>query len=320
MYIYYRYVKREEHEILAHVLIPKDSHSEPRPVIVNWHGGYLVGGHGLYPPIFPQFIINLALKHSAVIISPDYTLLPHQDGLAAIQDDILAFHSWLNCQLPELLEKRVPGAFIDVSRLLVHGASAGGYVALAHALAEPAAIGALSLSYPMIDFDTDWWKKGIKAVNAPNPFHYPDEAFPANDDDVKARIETYRNGPRESVTGIDRVAVGMWIARIGLFHDVFNPNGRLDENELVWLNRRVKTGARLPERIWVLHGSGDTAVPPDTSTLFAAVMEAQGRKVRLDMVDGKEHGFDMAASENWQGANDPLILEATAWLAETWLN
>ncbi|KND94613.1 putative carboxylesterase, partial [Tolypocladium ophioglossoides CBS 100239] len=312
------YVVRDDHPIVAHILLPKNPPQGPRPVLIHWHGGYLVMAHGLYPPFFPKFILDLAKKHSAIIISPDYTLLPHKDGLAAVQADVQAFHGWMQSSLESFLANKAPSHQPDLSRILLNGGSAGGYVAMSHALASPKSFRALGLEYPMIDFDTEWWRNGSRAVGAPNPGQLPDSDFP-DDADVKERIKQLRNGPRVSATETERQGFGASIARAGFFADVFSPGGKLDDDPTVWLNRRVRQGAELPERIWVLHGDVDAAVPVDTSLAFAETLKQQGRAVRLDVVKGMDHGFDMAPAHGWKGPEDPLILEATSWLAEKWL-
>ena len=81
----------------------------------------------------------------------------------------------------------------------------------------------------------------------------------------------------------------------------------------------MQGGAALPERVWVLHGDSDSAVPVETSLSFAQTMEKQGRPVRLDVVKDMDHGFDLFPGKDWKGSDDPLILDATAWLAEKWL-
>lgn len=317
------YVVRDGHAIVAHILLPRNPPPGPRPVLINWHGGYLVMANGVYPPFFPQFILNLAKKHSAIIISPDHTLLPHKDGLAAVQADVRAFHAWMQSSLTSFLANKEPSCQPDLSRIFLNGGSAGGYVAMSHALAFPRSFRALSLAYPMIDFGTEWWRKGSRAVGAPNPGQLPDSEFPANDADLKQRILQIQNGPRVSATGTERQGFGASIARAGFFADVFSPGGKLDDDPTVWLNRRIRQGAELPGRIWVLHGDVDSAVPVDTSLAFAETLKQQGRAsrgtLRLDVVRGMDHGFDMAAANGWKGPEDPLILEATAWLAEKWL-
>lgn len=277
----------------------------------------MVEAHGLYAPYFSEYLLDVATKYDAILVSPDYTLLPRKHGLQDVQDDIKAFHHWLISDFSKVLAEHSVEA--DLSKILLHGGSAGGYAALSQALAFPDAFKALSLLYPMLDFDTEWWHKGTKALGLPNPVKVPDEFFPTHEDLVK-RIDEARNGQRVSYGGEDRVAFGVIIAQAGLFQDVFNPNGDLSDDKTVWLNRRVKDGAKLPGRIWVLHGDDDTAVPHETSLTFAETMEKQGRPVRLDIVKGVDHGFEGTASATWKGRQDPLITDGVSWLAESWLS
>ncbi len=315
-----RFVTRDGHAILAHILLPKNALSRPRPVIINWHGGYLVIAHGLYAPFFPQFILDLAKKHSAIIISPDYTLLPHKDGLAAVQADILALHEWLVSSFASILAAKAPSYEADLTRVLLNGGSAGGYVATSHALAFPNFFRALSLTYPMLNFDTEWWRKGSLATGSPNPMLLPDDAFVSDTKAIKEQIQQFQDGNRISATGdTERQAFAPSVARAGLFLDIFNPQGKLDNDSSVWINRRIQAGAKLPERVWILHGGADSGVPADTSIAIAETMKGQGRPIRLDIVEGKDHGFDAEPSAGWKAEKDPIILNGLAWLVEQWL-
>nr|AEV21231.2 putative alpha/beta hydrolase fold protein [Periglandula ipomoeae] len=313
---------RENHPILAHIILPRSylsSSSKPSPVIINWHGGYLVAGHGLLPLFFPPLLLSLAKKHSAIIISPDHALLPRKEGLSSVQADAEAFHHWLHSSFADTLAEKAPSYEPDLTRILLHGGSSGAYLALSSALSHPKSYRCLSLMYPMIDFDTDWWRKGSRAVGAPNPGCLPDAAFPVDDQVVMDQLEKFREGPIVTIPGAERDGFGACVARAGLFPEIFNPGGKLDDDSAVWLNRRVEQGSELPERIWVLHADGDTVVPVETSLSFAQTMKQQDRPVRLDIVKGLDHCCDMAVTEDWKGSDDPVVFGAAEWLVEKWL-
>ncbi|EFY85816.1 hypothetical protein MAC_08128 [Metarhizium acridum CQMa 102] len=74
------------HEIRTDVLVPETPLSGKRPVIVRFHGGGLVMGDSLYLPFYPQWLTDLALAHGAIIISPNYRLLPEATTPQIFQD------------------------------------------------------------------------------------------------------------------------------------------------------------------------------------------------------------------------------------------
>lgn len=61
----------DSHEIHLDVLLSKDFAARPdgAPVILRFHGGGLITGASLTPLFFPQYLLDLAVKHSAVIVS-----------------------------------------------------------------------------------------------------------------------------------------------------------------------------------------------------------------------------------------------------------
>ncbi|KAA8648031.1 alpha/beta hydrolase [Aspergillus tanneri] len=61
------------------------------PVLV-YHGGGFVGDR-LYEPWWSDWLLELALAQSAMIVAPDYRLLPEATG-ADIMDDMDAFWTW----------------------------------------------------------------------------------------------------------------------------------------------------------------------------------------------------------------------------------
>src|ERR1051326_3341962 len=75
------------HQITTDVLVPSklitssqstssSEASQTRPVILRFHGGGFVTGSSLFPDFFPKWALELALRQSAVIVSPNYRLLP----------------------------------------------------------------------------------------------------------------------------------------------------------------------------------------------------------------------------------------------------
>ena len=305
--------------------MPKSLPAGTHPVIINWHGGGLITGSAIFPPFFPAWLPAFAISHSAILISPDYTLLPASKGLAAVTADIATFWAWLHTSLPSIFSSLKPGHQLDLSRILVNGGSAGGYLAISLALSHPQEIRAVAVAYPMLDFDSDWYRRGSHAVGAPNVFHMPDDMLPSVDA-VRAQIQEMASGPVVAAAGTERSGAFGALAHYGLMRELlFDPEGTLDASIDVWPIRRVKAGLDLPKRVWVMHGDEDSGVPVDGSRVFysEAMKAASGKKreIRLDIVPGMDHGFDSGPvpERGWKGPDDPLIRDALAWLAEVWL-
>lgn len=155
-----RYKVFDGHEIKAAVLIPHSLPKGSHHVILNVHGGFWMTAHALFAPFFPKFEVRLALQHSAIIISPDYRLLPTKNGMLDIMEDLDDFWDWSRSQLPAVLGRAAPGYALDFSRLLVSGGSAGGYCAAQIALSRPDKISAVALLYPALDMEDRHWYDG----------------------------------------------------------------------------------------------------------------------------------------------------------------
>lgn len=106
---------------------------DPRPpVIVRWHGGGFVVGHRMYEPWFAQWLLDLAEDHGAIIVSPDYRLLPESTG-KDILSDVAHFWRWVQKDLPQHMEREnLPRP--DISNILCCGESSGGFISVYCAL------------------------------------------------------------------------------------------------------------------------------------------------------------------------------------------
>ncbi len=90
-----------------------------RPVVIWLHGGALIMGsrNGV-----PKQLQELAREHGFVVVSLDYRLAP-EAKLADIIEDLKDGLEWVRTSGPEQFDA-------DSSRIVVAGASAGGYLAL----------------------------------------------------------------------------------------------------------------------------------------------------------------------------------------------
>lgn len=112
----------------ASILLPKDVHQGICPLIVRWHGGGLVNGHRLYTEWLPPYIITHAQRSQAIVVLPDYRLLPGISSSLDILQDVQDFFVWLfegdfKTHLPT-------GLCADLDSVLVSGESAGGWLAI----------------------------------------------------------------------------------------------------------------------------------------------------------------------------------------------
>jgi acetyl esterase/lipase len=109
-------------------------------------------------------LLDLALAQSAIIVTPDYRLLPESTGLD-ILSDLAGFWSWIPQNLNSELEILFPGTGIqvDLRRLLVTGQSAGGYLAVQSALLQPdAGIKAVIATSPMLHLRDRYWTEAYE--------------------------------------------------------------------------------------------------------------------------------------------------------------
>ncbi|KAH7110529.1 Alpha/Beta hydrolase protein, partial [Dendryphion nanum] len=139
-----------EHSINVGILYSKKldatPSSEHHSTITRFHGGGLVSDSSLFVPSFAPWILQRAERHSAVIVSPIYQLIPEscvRDTLDDIED------IWA---LPSNLQQEASLA-IDITRIMTTGDSAGGYLSLQLGLSHPDQIRAVTASYPSIDVE-----------------------------------------------------------------------------------------------------------------------------------------------------------------------
>ncbi|EME84087.1 uncharacterized protein MYCFIDRAFT_202888 [Pseudocercospora fijiensis CIRAD86] len=259
------------------ILVPKQLPSGKHPVLVRWHGGGFGTGHRLFAEWFGDWTLNLALRHSAIVISPDYRLMPESKGVDILQD-AADFYSWLFDKAPEALPQ---GIDIDLLKILVTGESAGGWLALQAGFLIPDRVGAIISHYPMVDMRSPHFTQKYEKQLMETPQIDPqilDEYV------VKMKpgsIVTSRIPPE----GSEFVAI---MFQQGSFPKYFGTEKELHPLEM------LETATSFPP-IWLIHGTKDSMVPVASTEKFAAALE----KVLPDtpsyvtMQEGEEHGFDL---------------------------
>ncbi|KAK9323822.1 Alpha/Beta hydrolase protein [Lipomyces orientalis] len=288
------------HEIKADIMIPKTLSSGKYPVVVRFHGGYLITGSRLFADWFPSWLVEYALLHSAIIVAPDYRLIPESTG-ADINADVADFWTWVHRDLPSFLYSLGSGISVDTEKVLVVGESAGGYLAIQSALSQPC-ISAAIAAYPMIDLKSDFFSKAFEKPimgSAMLPATVIDEHLA----DMK---------PNQIVSSAEpptRGELAFAIVQQGRFTDFFgNGPPALFPMEQLELIQSVPP-------LFIFHGRDDTAVPVEESESFVAKLKTRlpESKVLLVLEPG-EHAFDSTATLETPWLKQGLDFVTNEWL------
>lgn len=283
--------------IPASILVPKTITAGTHPLWIRWHGGFLVTGHRLYADWFPQWALDLALKHQAVIVSPDHRLMPEATGLD-ILEDVKDFFTWLFA--PENLAKYLPdNVNVDLNHVLMNGESAGGWLAWHSAVLYPERTAAVVAHYPMLDLHsrhfTERYEKQLFTPPAPQlPAHLLDNHLKALKGD---EVVTSAIPPKRVPLCIVTLQQGRKADLLGAEKSLY-PLDVLDSL------------SSLPPT-WILHGKADSVVPVEGTRKYAAKLRERlpQAQLRLSLEEG-EHGFD-----NHGPDGEPASLEM-AWVKE----
>ncbi|KAJ5495085.1 hypothetical protein N7539_000201 [Penicillium diatomitis] len=293
----------DNHDIQLSVLIPKALLSQTaipqkkRPVIVHFHGGFLIAGTRTYSDWFATWLVELALSRGAILVTPDYRLLPESTG-RDILSDLNDFWSWIKIDLASNVSTVHPSSTIqpDLDKVMVMGGSAGGYLAaqsmLLHPEIHPSAV---VLVYPMVHLrDRFWNEKYEKPMYGTTLLPYepveehlrnlPDGAIVSNDKDLDKGL------------GSSRSEMALRIVQNGRFLDFLGTDSNLFPLE------NISRATTMPPFVWIYHGRQDSAVPYYGSERFVEELRRHKPdvKVRFEGHDG-DHGFDagLTISEGW---------------------
>ena len=296
-------------EFPAHILIPKSiaasTTPEKYPVLVRFHGGYLVTGSALYTEWLPDWAIDLVVKSEAILVMPDYRLLPEASG-QEILEDVKDFWTWVASDvngLSSYLSRLNSSISVDFGKVAVYGESAGGYLAIRSSLFPEDSWGnnkgftgpkAVIAAYPMTLLKKDWYSV---ASETKSPFGVPqlDEGL------LNDHIADIGKGGEKIVISADppaRLEIAVTMVQKGRWTEIFKRDG----GEGLWLDEIIEDlDVREEKRPYLLtfHGTKDTAVPWEDTEEW---VEIYGKKFGEDRVkgvwrEGMEHGFDTSMDE-----------------------
>lgn len=199
-------------------------------------------------------MIEYALSNDAIIVAPDYRLIPEANG-TEILNDIEAFWDWLRTFLPPFAQANSWKARPDLSRILCVGQSTGGCLAVQSALIHPELnIKAVVTLYSPLEYD-------VPSFTVPHPRRILG-TMPPPPRQAEAIIRAYmkKNKGRVRTAGDpaeswDLLLAIMQQGRVLSFMNASPglPDTRLD---IIPLLREVK---KIPP-LWLIHGREDTVV------------------------------------------------------------
>ncbi|KAE8375513.1 Alpha/Beta hydrolase protein [Aspergillus bertholletiae] len=309
------YKKVGDHEIRADFIIPHAQCTGKRPLIVRFHGGGLITGDSLSMEWFPQWLLDLAKEHNAVIATANYRLLPEATSLD-IFEDIEDFWTWLHSlDVEQLLLSCVNPTKLDLGRIITAGESAGGLLSVCLALAHPDEIRAATASYPCIDMASAHF-------SAPNPVPLTDPPVPESlIDETLAQIKP---GSIKSYALLpDRLDLMLAAIHYGRLTHLYERGIESSHRRGARypLERIDQPDAKIPcGGIAIIQGLQDDVVPAGGNQNFVekARQVLKGKpgvdKIILTLREGS-HGFDIPTCLEEQWIQEHLKGAVAAWLA-----
>lgn len=285
------------------VMIPKATHSGPRPILVRFHGGFLVLGHAMYPDWFAQWAIDYALLHSAIVVAPNHRLFPESTGLE-ILSDIRDFWTWIQHDLPAYLKSVGSEVTPDYSKVLAFGESAGGYLAIMSGLTQPDLVNAVIAAYPMTYIDSDWYRV---ASSAKAPMGAPQVPVAVFEEHVKGtpegKIFTGEFQP-------ERLPLALSILQSGGFVGLGDDESLFPDRVL----EKLSADRKVPF-LFAFHGTEDSAVPCEQTQKFVGKWEEKfGKESVVGKWEKADHGFDGETT-----LEEPWLQEGLTGVTKAWI-
>ncbi|KAH7019615.1 Alpha/Beta hydrolase protein [Ilyonectria destructans] len=292
------YKEVQGHKINLDILIPKNLTSGTYPLIVRFHGGFLISSASLYPDWFQPWLVEYALQHKAIMVSPNYRLMPEAAGLDVLEDlsDIWSFvHGDLQTRLGN-------GLKVSYDQILVTGDSAGGWLAVQSALSPFTKAQAVITSCPMIDIKIPFFTTAFERSILGFPM------MPA--DKVDNYIANLKGKPVvSSASPPDRLDLALAAIQHGKYAEI------LGEDPSLYPMHKVKEVESIPPML-IMHGMNDSAVPYRSSEAFVEQVKAVHPETRImyKAVPDLEHGFDLQATLETHWLKDGLDFITPIWL------
>lgn len=260
--------------------------------------------------IWPVWLSELALKHGAVIISPNYRLMPEATS-TEIYQDVEDLWTWIHTPaLANILAQHSTPAELDLDRIMAIGGSAGGTLSLYLALAHPTEIRSVAVAYPGTDM-------GAPAYNQPREGPVWGQSFPESafhDVMEKVKIGT----PVSSVVSPERSAFMVACIQHGHLGELYKRGSEDTPVETLFPIARLKQSGGLVPRggVVIIQGRQDSVIPMAEIEKFVArarELTPSADDIMFVARDG-EHGFDLSSQLDDSWLQEALKRGIEAWL------
>ncbi|VUC28511.1 unnamed protein product [Clonostachys rosea] len=253
-------------------------------------------------------LLALAVRHSALIVTPDYRMLP-ESSLDELMQDIEDFWNWVQTRLPECVRNQTDGVVeVDLSRIITSGESAGGFLSLITGLNHAEGVRSVMAAYPVVDVRSSYFTVDYEK----SVFGMPQMPL----DMIKEHMAKVKDGRLPSIVSSDpkgeRTELMFAFIQRGAYRDSFPPDQRYNA-----ILERLEDVARFPRGgVFVMHGKDDTVVPVGGSFMLQDYLRRLDPELNFHLAvrDG-EHGFDGSATLDEDWLTDGLIDAVSSWLA-----
>lgn len=253
----------------------------------------------MYPEWFSAYLVPLFIRNNAIAVVPNYRLTPEHTG-DDILDDIASLGGWLTASLSTFLKSKEPSIEPDLSRVLVTGDSAGGWMSLQSVLSLPEkTFRACFIQYPVVN---NWHSSPNDIIMG---LRIPPEK------ELNEFLATLEPGTIISAaTPPARLSIMSMLQAYGRWDEFFGKGPHL-----MPYTRMETAKSFVPT--YILHGKDDTLVPVSGTEKFVERARELFPETRFELVTPPgEHGFDDAIYEE----DEPWLAEMVKSVENDWLN
>lgn len=242
-----------------------------RPVIVWLHGGALIMGSrdGV-----PKQLLDLAKDEGFVLVSLGYRLAP-EAKLHQIMEDLDDGLKWVRQSGPKLFHAQP-------SRMVVAGASAGGYLALMSGITAQPPPTAIVSYWGFGDVDGDWTTQPSEAYRKGKLIDR-EAALAGVGQQVLTRTNQ-KNGRGRSTYFLYLKQTGRWV------NEVSGLDPKKDRKKLTPFCPVRNVSPKFPPTLF-LHGTADKDVPVEQSLSMARELKRHGVAHEVITIEGGGHSL-----------------------------